>query len=90
MSGAALLLPLFGVAGFFVGLAYFLALRRNVRLYLGSSPVWHGIALHVARILAVAVLFAVTAQAGAWALVNMLTGFLVARAIAFRVRVRQT
>lgn len=73
VSGAAL--------GLAIGLAYFAALRVNVRLYISGSAGWRPVLLHVARIVAVALGFWALATQGPGPLLGGLLGFLAARRV---------
>lgn len=82
----------YAAIGMVVGLAYFAALRINVRLYLGSGarsrsalfPALLPALLHAGRLLAVGAVFLVIAGQGAGALLAAFAGFICARAIALR------
>jgi hypothetical protein len=68
-----------GAAGFGGGLLFFLALRRNVALYLQPGPAWRPAGLHLARFGLLAALLLGAAMAGAMALLAALGGLLLAR-----------
>ena len=71
-------------AGFAVGLAYFVTLRRTVILFAaGRSWLWLS-ALTLGRIGAVTTFLALTARLGAAPLLATFAGFLLSRAVAFR------
>jgi F1F0 ATPase subunit 2 len=74
----------YAVVGLAAGLAYFAALRVNVRLYVDGSARWRPMILHGVRIAAAVALFWVLATRGAAPLVAGLAGFVTARFIAQR------
>lgn len=80
----ALFLTGWALAGAGVGAAFFLALRRNVALYLGGRSRWRAAALHLARLGLAAGGFALAAAAGAGPLLAALAGFLAARVAVLR------
>lgn len=71
------MLVLFAALGAAAGLAYFWALRANLRLYFERRG-WAAVLLAL-RLMGVAALFWLIAQAGAAALIAALAGFLAAR-----------
>jgi F1F0 ATPase subunit 2 len=72
----------YAVVGLAAGLAYFAALRVNVRLYVDGSARWRPMILHGVRIAAAVALFWVLATRGAAPLMAGLVGFVTARFIA--------
>jgi F1F0 ATPase subunit 2 len=74
----------YAVVGLATGLAYFAALRVNVRLYLDGDARWRPVILHGVRIAAAVALFWLLATQGAAPLVAGLAGFVTARFIARR------
>jgi len=78
-------LMLFGGAGFALGIAHFVTLRANVRLYVTPGPVWRPIALNLLRLGMTGAAFAAAVVfGGAIAVLAGLTGFLLARAMLVR------
>jgi len=78
-------LVLFGSAGFALGIAHFVTLRANVRLYVAPGPVWQAIALNLLRIGMTVAAFATAAVfGGAIAVLAGLAGFLLARTVLVR------
>jgi F1F0 ATPase subunit 2 len=73
----------FGV-GLALGVAYFTALRWNVRLYLTPGGRAAGIALHVGRLAAVTAVLWLAARAGAAPLLAVALGIVVSRPLAIR------
>lgn len=78
---AALLFAPVGVA---LGLAFFLSLRVNARLYVTGKSVGMAIAIHLTRIVGAAVAFGLVATQGAGALLGAFAGFLLARLVVAR------
>ena len=72
------------VAGLVLGMAYFTALRRGVRISLARRAWAPYMALAPARIAAAAAFFALVARWGIPALLCAFAGFLVARQLALR------
>jgi N-ATPase, AtpR subunit len=78
-------LALFGGAGFALGIAHFVTLRANVRLYVAPGPVWRPIALNLLRLgMTVAAFAAAVVCGGAIAVLAGLVGFLLARTVLVR------
>ncbi|HEX2573600.1 MAG TPA: ATP synthase subunit I [Polyangia bacterium] len=65
--------------GLGLGIAYFLALRHNVRAYVEGGIGARGLALHAARFVATGAVFFWLAQYGALPVLLALVGFLAAR-----------
>ena len=87
MNGHALspaYLPLFVAIGLAVGAAYFIALRRHARHFFEGGSPWRGVAYALARVTLAAVAFLIIGQAGIFALVGSLAGFLVARTVVLK------
>jgi len=78
--GVALALP-YGLA---VGIAYFLALRANARLYLDAGPVWKPIALMLGRLLGAVGLLGALVPFGWAPTLAGLAGFTAARPLVVR------
>lgn len=74
--------------GLVVGFAYLAALRINVRLYMTGGAGWRPLLLHATRIIAVAVLFWALATQGGVPLLGGFLGFLAARFVAGRWKVK--
>jgi F1F0 ATPase subunit 2 len=76
------------LAGFLVGIgsgaAYFAALRRNVRLYVGGGSTSTALALHLLRLLSAGAIFYLLARIGPGVLFGALGGFILMRSIAVR------
>lgn len=70
--------------GLAVGFAYLAVLRINVRLYITEGAGWRPLLLHAARIIAVAILFWALATHGGVPLLGGFLGFLAARFVAGR------
>lgn len=70
-------------AGFALGLAYFAALRANVRLYADGRPA-AALAVHAARTAVVVAAAVAAARAGAVPLLAALAGFVAARTVVVR------
>jgi hypothetical protein len=71
-------------AGFTLAHGHLAALAANVRLYLTPGPAWRPIGLHVVRFAVVVLSFAIAARFGAPALIAMLAGFTLGRALVLR------
>ena len=72
------------VMGIAMGAAWCTSLRANTDLYLTGDSVWRPIGLHVLRLAAVGIAFALVAHEGALPLLAALAGFLAARTLAMR------
>lgn len=70
--------------GFVFGIAYFIALRRTVSLFVASGGWWELSALTLGRLVAIAVFFMLLARLGAVPLLAAFLGFLLARAATVR------
>ncbi len=76
---------LLGLAlGLPAGVAYFAALRRNVRMYVDGGFGGAAVGLHLLRLTVAVTLFVLLAKVGAGALLGGLSAFLLARAFALR------
>lgn len=72
------------LAGFFFGIAYFVAMRRTVSLFAAGGG-WRELsALTLGRLVAIAVFFTFVARLGAAPLLAAFLGFLLARAATVR------
>lgn len=69
----------FGVIGIGLGCAHFTALRVNTRLYFEDGARKRAAALHLARMLLVALALVLIARFGAIALLAAFSGFVIAR-----------
>ncbi len=76
----------FAALGFGAGLAFFRALRLNVRLYATAGTDARAVGLHVLRLGALAALLWGAATQGAGPLLAAAAGFLAARLLALRRR----
>jgi N-ATPase, AtpR subunit len=72
------------LAGFALGLAYFVALKRSVALFVGGKGWFRPLALTLGRVGAAAGFLFVAAKLGAAPLLAAFIGFLTARALALR------
>ncbi len=89
MTGLAALLA-YGVLGALIGAVYFAILDWNVRLYARSRRAAGAVAVHGARLLAIAGCFAAIVRVGgAGALLAAFAGFLAVRTAAIR-RIRNS
>ena len=84
LARVAMPLVVYALAGGIVGAISFLLLWTNVRLYAVSAR--RAIALHAARIGALALVLVAIAQAGALPLLAALAGILASRSIVVRIR----
>lgn len=71
------------VMGFALGAAWCVSLRTNTDLYL-SGALWRPVGLHVLRLAAVGIAFALVAREGPLPLLAALAGFLGARTLTVR------
>lgn len=78
MDGATAAL-LFLPVGLVLGLAFFLSLRSNTRLYIEGGRIGTAIAIHLARIIGAGIAFFLISTQGAGALIGAFAGFLLAR-----------
>ncbi len=69
----------FALLGAAVGVAHFVSLQRNVRLYLSAGRLRHAVALQALRLALTVALFAAAALQGAAPLLLAAGGFLLAR-----------
>jgi len=86
MIAVALVLGL--VVGIALGSAYFVALRKNVSLYLSPGRRGAAIGLHLARLIAICGALVGAARFGAGVLLAVTTGILIARFAVVRRPVR--
>jgi hypothetical protein len=72
------------LTGFVFGVAYFVALRRTVSLFVANGGWWELSALTLGRLVAITVFFTFAARLGAAPLLAAFLGFLLARAATVR------
>jgi F1F0 ATPase subunit 2 len=75
---------LFVGAGAMIGAMHFTFLRWNAQLFISSGPVWHAVALQLARMMVTSAALLGCAYAGALPLVAALAGLLLARQFTLR------
>jgi F1F0 ATPase subunit 2 len=79
-------MAIFAGLGLALGIAFFAALRLNVRLYIGRRRPMPAILLHLARLGGLAAALILAAQHGAAAILGALAGVLLARSVSLRSR----
>jgi len=72
-------IPLFGGIGGLIGLAHFMLLRWNVRLFLTQGALWRAVCLQMLRMALTALALLACALAGALQLLAAVGGLLLAR-----------
>jgi N-ATPase, AtpR subunit len=75
---------IFAGLGLALGIAFFAALRLNVRLYLARCRPMPAILLHMTRLGGLAAALVLAAQHGAAAILGTLAGLLLARSVSLR------
>ncbi len=85
MLARALTCAGFGAA---LAVAYFSALGWNVRLYAGHGSAWTSMLVHLTRLLAIGVAFALCARQGAAPLLSSVAGFQIMRTAAVKLQIR--
>ena len=76
---AAARIAAYGALGASIGMAYFVALAWNVRLYTGRTPGWSAPILHLARVSAAAAAFTLCARYGGALILASFGGFFAIR-----------
>ena len=78
----------YGALGALLALAYFYALRWNVRLYVTRGAAWSILSIHLMRLLSLAAALTLFAREGALPLLSCVAGFLMMRTVAINRQLR--